>query len=196
MLYKVLKNIKWIAAALLLLVSLLTLWNTPRFRLFLYNKLNNHYSIGDKLYAKQWLVDDTASYNLNLYRRIRPMNEDEVDEMDIPLWQKAHIKKELKPSDKTLMLETDWAISSDSLCKLKTACIGTFIDYQAQYVKLSRDYVLLPFFSIHPNKKALIKEDDLGLHKIPDGYVFDDGPFYIRILDVSNKEINNFRLIK
>jgi hypothetical protein len=195
------KSKVWLIAigCIVLMIAGLIFYNKQFLYLYYLNAKNNHFRTNDKLYAKSRMVNETSeygSYNLNLYRKVRPLNNDDVDAMQIELWQKALIKKNLSSFSKPYMIECAWTINSDSLCKYKTACIGRYTGSQILDIRIKNKYYPMIFFSITTNKKALVKDYESDYNKAPAGYTFDDGPLYVMAYQVTNKELQTFRKIK
>lgn len=203
------KNKGWIIALILLLILASVgyglylsnkLYLRAYYQAYTYNRNHNSFKRGNKMYLVDFLVDTTsakkfARYNENLYRMIRPLNYDEIDAMDATLAEKALIKKDLS-SKKPYMFESAWAISTDSLCKYKSAFISYYSD-----AKIADSYygegIYLPglFYVVHPIRKALIRTSDID--QLPSGYKYDDDfPFYLEVRDVSNVDSKTFREIK
>ncbi|WP_295711015.1 hypothetical protein [Mucilaginibacter sp.] len=161
----------------LALVIGLLFYNKTYLTLSYINIRYNKFRVNDKLYAKNWLINEKSeygSYNLHLYRKIRPLNN-------------------VNSSNKPAIIECPFSISSDSLCKYKTACIGNYAGSEILDVKLSHGYHPMICFSIITNRKALIKEEESSLTQLPSGYVYDEGPFYVLMLDVTPHELVQFR---
>jgi len=176
----------------------LLLYNRTYLALYYIDLKYNPFHVNDKLYAKKWYVNEKSkygSYNLDLYRKIRPLNNDDIDAMNISLAEKALIKSNLSTSNKPALTECAWSISSDSLRKYKTACIGNYTGSEILDTKFEKKYYPMLFFSITTNKQALVKEVNSSLNELPPGYVYDDGPFYVRCFDVTEKELHQFGVI-
>jgi hypothetical protein len=98
-------------------------FNKPLFVAYYFNFKHNPFKPNDKMYINSFLVDESSAkdfkgYNISLYRLVRPLNDDEVDNMPIELAEKILIKKDLS-SKKPYMTECAWSISTDSLCNIK-----------------------------------------------------------------------------
>ncbi|GAA3994602.1 hypothetical protein [Mucilaginibacter dorajii] len=171
--YKILAGI---GLAVVIIIALIFL-NRQYLSLYYANIKYNDFKVGDKLYAKNWLVNETSkygSYNLHLYRKIRPLDNS-------------------SSSNKPAIIQSRFSISSDSLCKYKTACIGNYTGSEILEAKLGQEYYPMIFFSITTNKKALIKEEESYSNQLPFGYVYDDGPFYVVMIEVTHHELHQFR---
>jgi hypothetical protein len=106
---------------------------------------------------------------------------------------KANLDRSLKP----YVMKRGWQISSDSLCKLKSAAIGTYVGYEIANIKLDGEYYPVLYYIIKPNKKALMIDDYISdLYKLPNGYVDSDSTFYVRIIDIGTNESKTFRKVK
>jgi hypothetical protein len=183
-----------------ILILLIGLGLIFKSKLILYFKYATYskFKPGDKIYALKHVVNEVSEYgpyDVNLYQEVRPLTGADVDRMDIDIYKKAVIKSTLKSSGKTGISECGWQISADSLCKQKTACIGTCIDYKLMDIKIGNKFVTTIALIIKPNKKALFK-DYSDYYKLPADYVIDDGPFYIPSFYVSNQEAKTFRKVK
>ncbi|MCC8427224.1 hypothetical protein [Mucilaginibacter sp. UR6-11] len=198
------KSKTWIIALICLIVlgggSFAWYWfNKPLFYAYYTDTFNNPFKPGDKLYITDFLVNKTSTkdfsrYNLPLYRSVRPMNDDEVDKMSISLADKILIKKDMS-SKKPYMVECGWAISTDSLCKYRSAFISNYTESRIDNAYFGDNkYLPMIFFIVHPVQKALIRESN---STAPSGYVFDDNlPFYVDASDVQRQDSKNFREIK
>lgn len=195
---------KWVISSiivfLLCLIAIL-LFNKRYVTLYYLNIMHNHYKVNDKLYAKSWLVNDTStegSINVRLFRKVRPINADDINAMRVDLSQKVLLKQNVNPSDKPFVTETNWVISSDTLCKYKTAWVGDYIGADIVKFKGRTDYYDIICFAINPNKRALLKEDNdnAGIYSLPAGYTWDDGPFYVLTLNVTDHDAKTFKVQK
>jgi len=176
----------------------LLLYNRTYLTLYYIDLKYNPFHVNDKLYANEWYINKKSkygSYNLDLYRKIRPLNNDDIDAMNISLAEKALIKSNLSTSNKPALTECAWSISSDSLRKYKTACIGNYTGSEILSIKIDKKYYPMLFFSITTNKKALLKKEYGSQNELPPGYVYDDGPFYVRSFDVTQKEVQQFGVV-
>jgi hypothetical protein len=186
----------WLIVLVILAVSGGIIWyNKPLLTAYYLNARYNTYKPGDKMYAHSYLVNDPRfkSFTLSFYHKLRPINQEDIDNMDAELWKKELIKKNLSYSDKPYLAESAWGINTDSLCKYKTALLGAYVGSEILNVKLKGKYIPVVFFIIKPNRKALNKDEAGGLFKIPDNYREDEGPFYIDGSDVQNTESKIFR---
>lgn len=191
----------WIITLICLIVlgggSFTWYWfNKPLFYAYYYDILHNPYKPGDKMYLKEFLVNtasakDFSRYNMRIYRLARPLNSDEVDQMNISLAEKALIKKDLS-SKKPYMAECGWAISTDTLCKYKSAFVSNYTESKIENAYFGdNEYMPMVFFAVHPIQKALIRESYAGA---PSGYVFDNNlPFYIDASDIRRQDSKSFR---
>lgn len=194
---------RWaIAITVFILIIALAWFNQPWiWDLYIDAKYNN-FKTGDKLYGREQSMR-VSDYHYRLYTWVRPLKEDDVDAMDIELWKKALIKQDLHPNAERFLIESGWRISTDSLNKYKTACIGTYLgaDIGKLHVRPNDDGFLLNFIKISPNKMALVKTDE-NLYKIdddiPSGYTLDDeNDLYIMGFEVyENQELKHFRDVK
>ncbi|MDB5158767.1 MAG: hypothetical protein JWR50_3474 [Mucilaginibacter sp.] len=196
-----LKKTRWrtvvlIFAILLIFIGGIYWYNRKYLNLYYITTVYNPFKLNDKMYLNSFLVDKSSSkdfkqYNLSLYRMARPLNSDEVDNMNISLADKALIKQDLS-SKKPYMEKCSWSISTDSLCKLKSAFIGSYSEIKIANIYLGKNqYGPGVFFIIHPMQKILVKENN---NPPPSGYAFDnDLPFYIDATEVSTKESKTFR---
>lgn len=191
----------WIIGLVLLsIVSGLVWYNKTLIMLYYAEFKYQPYKQGEKIYLKSIVVNDTIykSFILHLHKRIRPLNEVDVDNMTAQLWQKALIKQKLSKANKPYIDENAWGISIDSLCKYKTACIGTYEGSEIQYIKYKGKYYRKIFLIIKPNKQALYKDLD-DIYKSPNTYTDDDeSPYYLSSSDfrfLDNEESKTFRKI-
>jgi hypothetical protein len=166
------KRTIWLISSIsVVIILLVAFWCNKSFLdLYYFNLRHNHFKINDKLYANDFIVNE--SNNLMLFRKVKPISGNS--------------------KGKPFMASSAWSISSDSLCKYKTACIGTYTGYEIQSIEGNEYYPML-FFSITTNKKALIKK---GFTGAPAGYEFEDGPLYVWGHLMTDKELNTFRKIK
>jgi hypothetical protein len=187
----------YIASGLIILLIGIIWYNKPLLWAYYLNARYNTFKPGDKMYTRPYLVNDPRfkSFTLSFYHKLRPINQEDIDNMDGELWKKELIKKNLSSSDKPYLAESAWGINTDSLCKYKTALLGTYAGSEILNVKLQGKYIPVVFFIIKPNRKALNKDEAGGLFKIPDNYREDDGPFYIEGSDAQHEESKTFRNI-
>ena len=155
---------------------------------------------GDKMYMVNYLVDTSSSKNYNhhnqgLYRLIRPLNGDEIDAMDLTLAEKAVIKNDLS-SKKPYMFESKWAISTDTLCKYKSAFVSYYTDCKIANLYMGEgQYLPTLFFEVHPVRRAMIRIDYDD--SLPSGYKFDDNyPFFLEPNYLSVTEKKTFRKVE
>ncbi|MES2428941.1 MAG: hypothetical protein V4560_18315 [Bacteroidota bacterium] len=194
----------WVIALICLIVlaggAFTWYWfNKPLFYAYYYNAFYNPFKPGDKMYVNEWMVDknsakDYSRYNLSLYRMVRPLNGDEVDQMNVSMADKILIKKDLS-SKKSYMIECGWAVSTDTLCKYKSAFVGTYSESKIANVKIGdNNYFNGVFFAVHPIRKALIREN---FTEPPSGYAYDDTlPFYLGVRSVKRQDSKSFREVK
>jgi len=188
-----------IIAGFLIVLAGLFLYNKQVLTLYYLNAKYNKFNPGDKIYAQEWRINKVSeygAYDTELYQVVRPIHNSDVDDMDIDLSKKSVIKSNLNSSNKPYAMCRGWQISSDSLCKMKSAVLGTYIDYKIMDQKIDGKYFPTLYFIIKPNKKAMFKDYYSDLYKIPTDYVEEGGPFYIEANDTSEKEITKFRKVK
>jgi hypothetical protein len=174
-------------------------FNKPLFYAYYYELNYNPFKPGDKMYLQGFLVDknsakDFSRYNMNLYRMVRPLNDDEVDKMSVSMADKILIKKD-QSSKKPYMIECAWAISTDTLCKYKSAFVSNYSTSKIANLSFGNgDYLPTVFFEIHPLRKALISDSPV---EPPTGYAFDDSlPFYFLARDLKAQDSKSFREVK
>lgn len=192
------KYISLFIGLVLIALGAVVWYNYPVIRLHYLNSKYNPFKPGEKVYAADWLVNEVSeygAYNITLYELVRPMNADDIDKMNIGLAEKALIKSQLKSSDKPFLIDLGWQVSSDSLCKYKSAFIGTYFDYKVLDEKSDKEYHPMVYFNVKLNRRSLFKAYPYH-NQIPSGYVKVDGPFYIRANHVTNKELKTFRKLK
>jgi hypothetical protein len=173
--------------------------NKPLFWAYYYDVKLNPFKYGDKMYLNDWLVDKTSAkefsrYDISLYRLARPLNDDQVDAMSISLAEKALIKKDLS-SKKPIMEDCGWSISTDSLCKYKSAYVSNYSGSKIANIYFgNNEYFPRLFFAVHPIRTALIRSES---KEAPSGYAFDDNePFYLEADQVKSNDSKSFREIK
>jgi hypothetical protein len=167
------RSIWLISSFAIVIVFVAAFWYNKDFlNVYYFNLKRNHFKVNDKLYADKFTIDKTI--DLFLFRRVKPVS--------------GNLR------GRPYMAMSGWSISSDSLCKYKTARIGTYTGYEIQSITGSDNkYTPMLFFSITTNKKVLIKN---SLTDPPAGYQFDDGPLYVWGFQVTGKEVHAFRKIK
>lgn len=173
------KKIIWLISILFIVTAgSATFWYNKSYLILYYLTLKyNHFKVNDKLYAKNRLINNTSTYgpyNISLYRKIKPVNSNS--------------------SGRPFMMRCAWSINSDSLCKYKTAYIGNYTGYEIYgMANTENKYHPMTFLSITTNKKALVKD---YVDALPAGYEFDEGPLYVTLFEIGDKELHTFRAIK
>ncbi|MFD1255711.1 hypothetical protein ACFQ3S_02800 [Mucilaginibacter terrae] len=192
----------WIISAFIItVISAIFISNREYLDMYYINFRYNDYEPGDKIYAKNFYLNDVneegEGYNLDLYQLVRPINESDVDAMDLDLYKKSVIKANLNSSHKPYIMERGWQISGDSLCKHNSAVIGTYVRYEIVNIRLDDEFHPVLHYVINPNRNALIKDGIIShKYKMPDDYLDSDSTFYVSLLDLGTNEIKTFRKVK
>lgn len=149
-------------------------YNKDFFNIYYYNLKNNHFKPNSKLYAEEYVINgesDSVVLNIPLFRKVKPLKSN--------------------PSGRVYMARSAWSISSDSLRKYKTACIGTYTGFEIMgTANRNNEYHPMLYFSVTTNKKALIKD---YLSDPPEGYEFDESPLYVWAFEMTDKELHTFK---
>ncbi|TSD67593.1 hypothetical protein FFF34_009440 [Inquilinus sp. KBS0705] len=163
-----------------------------------YDFKTNPFTSNSNVYAPGGMVNSIGKYGsfkITFYRIIRPIGPNEIDRLPLSADQKALAIQSIKTNRKSYIIRSNCYISTDSLCKYKTACIGKYKGSNILLENENEDYYPNTFYEILPNKKALI-QGDLKINDLPIGYVWADNKYYIPPFDVTNQELKKFRTIK
>jgi hypothetical protein len=137
----------------------------------------------EKLNLIDSYISDDSLHSIKLYRLVKPLTEEEVDQMDIEEWQKILIKKNLNHSEKPHMMDSGFEISIDTLRKYRTAFVGAIAeDFPDDY---KNDYNAL--FPIKPNDKALVVANIYNSAP-PSGYSWIYDTYYIESSIVTSEK--------
>lgn len=138
--------------------------------------------LNDKIFADSMFVSDTSHRSITLYRKIRPVNMDDINKMDIPRWQKLKLIAQIDTNaehNKPLMIPSQVNYFNDDMFKGETACIGTFIKRDSvTAVKPDEGMYSDPqkWFAIAPN--LTIADTNSYPITIPEKYTYADAYFY------------------
>lgn len=184
------KIILLIAGTFILVLAATTFYNRDYLRLYYLNARYNKLQPGNKLYALPRLVKDTL--DVEFFSLIRPITEKDIDAQQLTELEKDIAKKALIKSTKTYLCRNSWYISADKLYKLRSAYIGTYqgSDILDDFIGGKKFTGL--YFIIKPNEKALAKQD-IEYFKMPKGYTWADGPFYVSVYNISEQELPEFK---
>ncbi|MCO5936153.1 hypothetical protein NAF17_11455 [Mucilaginibacter sp. RB4R14] len=174
----------------LLALAATAFFNWEYLRLYYLNARYNKLQAGNKLYELPYNAKDTM--NVDLYSLIRPITDKDIDDLQITELEKDIAKKALPTSKTTYLYVTPWHISANILNKLRSTYIGTYQGSDILDVFIDEKTFKGLYFIIKPNKKALVK-DDYDYFKLPKGYTWADGPFYVSVYDISEQESPEFK---
>ncbi|RYU85628.1 hypothetical protein EWM62_03755 [Mucilaginibacter terrigena] len=179
-----------VTGIVLLIIAATAFYNWDYLQLYYWNARYNKLNPGNKLYERPDWVKDTL--DVDLFRLIRPITDKDIDDQQLTELEKDIAKKVLISSTKTYLHRTSWHISADKLIKLKSAYIGTYQGSDIMDDFISGKTFTGLYFIINPNEKVLGK-DKYEFHKLPKGYTWANGPFYVNIYDISEKESPEFK---
>ncbi|WP_158824733.1 hypothetical protein [Mucilaginibacter lacusdianchii] len=150
---------------------------------------------GDQLFAdSSALKKDSKHYAVTLYRRIRPINAEDIKKMDIQEWKKSQLISQLDTSadhNQPAMKYAGFGISQDSMFKHKTAYIGSYIKKDSTTIKYYADGSGSSddWYAIKVNFNLVKK----GEFEMPANFVFADEYYYVDPLDVRLTEPAAFK---
>ncbi len=153
---------------------------------YTWNKTNP----GDKLYAADIFITDTALKELEVFRLIRPVNKEDVKKMNIPAWQKLKMVSQLDTNNKeVVIISAEVRVSQDRMFKSHTAFIGTYVKRDSTLGRFGEPHINTKLYAIKPNMPVL----ETGfLSKKPNDYVFADEYYYVEPRNVRLNEPSVF----
>jgi hypothetical protein len=155
------------------------------------------FKFGDKVYADNSLLNKKTNQYVPIwtYRRIRPINADDIKQMDIEEWQKLKFITQLDTSKLQMseMIRSEISIGQDSVFKYKTTCLGTYLKSDS----ISAEYYVdgsgheENWYAIKINKAiATVALDEFEL---PANRTYADDYYYIDAHDARLKEAAIFK---
>jgi hypothetical protein len=171
----------------LIISALACVWyfNRETLNIYYLNARYNHFKINDNIYVWEGMSPGKGNIDIDLFRMARPINEDDIDALNIEIWKKALAKKELVKG-KPYMVHTRWEINGDALDKLKTGVLGAYKGYKIADEYRDGETKTYLFFMLTPNKQALY-DTEIDIYKLPKGYTWSDGPFYVLAFQTQDK---------
>ncbi len=159
-----------------------------------YNLTNNHFKRGDKVYVDKEIFGYEHNH-YNFYRLIRPISQQDIEDMTIDKLEKSTLKNLIDPSLKPYLIRTEMSISSDTLNKYRSTYIGTYLYHKALNFKnydtgkLFEDnaYAIEP--EQHYTVTSISPDDDV----LPKGYTWADKSMYLPALWITDKEYPGFK---
>jgi hypothetical protein len=142
----------------------------------------------DKLYVSEFFITDTSGGSVPLRRMIRPINQSDIDTMNISLIEKRKMSAQLDTSntERRIIDICDIRIPQDSIFKFGTAFVGTFLSKDST-TKTFEDKTADKFYAIIPNSRLVQTGYD---QKIPKGYVLANNYYYVMPENVRLEEPN------
>jgi hypothetical protein len=181
----------WILLTVLFVCSIIIVFKWDWVHARYSHIIHDHFKSGDKLYAKPGLFDRKSTMtSLFVGRLIRPINETDIDLMNISAEQKALRKKKLNPSLKEYLISTNCYFDKNRLIEAKSAFIGTYIEHAFLPFNFGDASGEDSFYAITPNKSSLT---DLSFDfKMPSNYVWSNHNFYVFEESIVNNEFQSF----
>jgi hypothetical protein len=144
--------------------------------------------VNDKLYASEFFITDTAGRTIPLKRMIRPINQSDIDTMNISLLEKRKMSAQLDTSNTEQRIAdlSDIIIPQDSIFKYGTAFVGTFLSKDST-TKTFEGNMVNKIYAIIPNNQLVKTGYE---QKIPKGYILANNYYYVNPEDVRLEEPN------
>ena len=129
------KKLIWIIiVSIVLIVIAFGAYKFKLVKAYYYEAKRNDFKTGDKVYPPNYFISDKP-INIFLYRLIRPVNEAEIDAMNIEEWKKPLMKQNLKSSGDLKIILSNKRIMADSITKYKAWNIGNYLGKEYIYIK-------------------------------------------------------------
>jgi hypothetical protein len=190
------RKIAILIAAVVVAISIFA-FNKHNINVYFTNTFGIPFKVGDKVYAESAVFGSDKNKNgLGIYRLIRPLNESDIDVMQITDRQKAEMKKKLNPSLREYMVCPNQLFTKEHLVQNKSAFIGTFLDHKvSEVLNFSLDgkkttYLKESFLAIKLNESSL--DDYSYLFKMPANYTWADGNRYVINSTTDDHELPSF----
>lgn len=132
---------------------------------------SNSFNEGDSIYIRH-------KYCETLYRLVRPLNEQDVDTMNISDAQKQDLKLKLNPLAKPYLISIGSCVST----KKESRSIGQFIKQEKLTIHnpVKDNFHESIFYIIHPNQANLDAGETYYKEPgPPEGYTWDNFNFYL-----------------
>lgn len=169
---------KWlIGGAIILLAGILIAVNFTTVRIY-YNYLFKaaHFNKGDKIYLQKIKLPDGDYFRgAMLYRMVKPLNEREIDTLEITDRQKAVLKAKIDASAKPYLFRTGQGVN----IKGKSGFLGIYEGQQMCTLKLGNKSFNGIFYKIDNFTP------ELAGRLLPDGYTYADNVYYIEPFNLS-----------
>ena len=188
------RRIGWILpAATTVVVIVLIIFNWDWFHTRYTHLTHHNFKSGDKVYAKPDLFDSKSKMNsLFVGRLIRPLNETDIDLMNINAQKKAVLKKQINSSLKEYLISTKCYFDKSRFMEIKSAYLGNYIDHAYLQFKLDENtFEEDSFYALSPNKEAL--KDFSYDFKMPVNYTWANGNHYIFEESSADQEFSSFQ---
>lgn len=137
-----------------------------------------HFSKGDKIYLqKTQTTDGDYIRGVLLYRMIKPLNEREIDTLEITDRQKAILKAKINPTAQPYIFRTGQGVK----IKDKSGFLGIYEGQQmctAKFGDKNFHYMYYKIDSFTP---------ELSGRELPEGYTYADDVYYIEPFNLSTE---------
>jgi hypothetical protein len=163
---------KWlIGGAIILLAGILIAVNFTTVKLYCaYVFKCPHFSKGDRIYLKKTKLPDGDYFRgLILFRMIKPLNEREIDTLEITDRQKAVLKAKIDPSAQPYLFETGQGVN----IRDKSGFLGIYEGQRmctARFGDKSFRYMFYKIDNFTP---------ELAGRELPEGYTYADNIYYV-----------------
>jgi hypothetical protein len=154
----------------------------------------DHFSSGDKIYASGSFVDDKKATAIPLYRIMRPLTSDELNDMDEFKKSQLHINEHnIDLNAKPIAVWCHkWLIKSGMEAQ-HSSFIGTY--WGSNYLGIKGEdknhnprILHTIFFAIKPNQRVFLDHgDEIYKEELPVNYTWADSTFYIIPFAAANK---------
>lgn len=169
---------KWlISGAIILIAGILIAVNFTTIRIY-YNYLFKaaHFNKGDKIYLQKIKLPDGDYYRgVILFRMIKPLNEREIDTLEIADRQKAILKAKIDPSAKPYLFRTGQGVN----IRDKSGFLGIYEGQQMCTIKFGDKYFHYMYYKIDSFTP------ELSGRELPDGYTYADNVYYVEPFNLS-----------
>ncbi|WP_158824734.1 hypothetical protein [Mucilaginibacter lacusdianchii] len=146
---------------------------------------------GNKLFADSASVSDSVYAQIETYRRVRPINKDDISRMPILKWKKLKLISRLdtsKEHNRPVMISSNVVFLQDDMFKKGTAYLGSCVKRDSITAEKPENDSLPSsekWYAIKPNYKLCRTNYQMNM---PAGYVFADSFYYIEAYHVSLAE--------
>jgi len=156
------------------------------------NLTRNHFKTGQKVFVIPQLFDANSKFsNIGVLRMIRPVNELDIDLMNISDSQKASLKKKLDPSLKPYLIFNHMWFGATELKAAKTSFIGNFITHEILNTMGEKgNLIKYSFCQISPRSDLLY--DNSQSFKMPYNYTWANSKYYLLTESITDEELPSF----